>query len=164
MTETWLDSAKEQSRCLPGYQNFFCHRSNRVGGGVGILAANDLNTSEISSHTTSTYSGIWTLSHLENYGQIITACIYHPPDAEADETLDYFGQTLASLTKKYPLAKFIISGDFNHLPVEDICTQLGIINLVNFNTRNEAKLDLVLTNITEYEPWIELSLRTSAPS
>ena len=157
LTETWLDVSKEQSRTLPGYQNFYCHRSNRIGGGVGILAANELKTSVISSHTTSTFSGIWTLSHIENYTPIITACIYHPPDAAFDDTLDYLGETLASLCKNHPLAKFVITGDFNHLPIEDICSQLGIENLINFNTRNDAKLDLVLTNIVEYQPAIQLA-------
>lgn len=61
----------------------------------------------ISSHTTPTFSGLWTLTHLENYSPIITACIYHTPDAAMDDTLEYFGQTLAKLRKSHLFAKFI---------------------------------------------------------
>ena len=38
LTETWLNADKEKARQLDGYNNFFCHRKNRIGGGVGILA------------------------------------------------------------------------------------------------------------------------------
>ena len=50
----------------------------------------------------------------------------------------------------------MITGDFNKLPVDDLLTQLDTVNLVNFNTRDHAKLDLVYTNIKEYEPATEL--------
>jgi hypothetical protein len=157
LTETWLDAVKEQSRQLPSYQHFFCNRKNRTGGGVGILVADGFPTTLLSSCSTSTYSAVWTLSLLENYGHIITGCIYHPPDAQADKTLDYIGSTLAYLCQTHPLAKFIITGDFNHLPVEDLCVELDIKNLVHFNTRNEARLDLVLTNIPEYKSAVKLA-------
>ena len=55
------------------------------------------------------------------------------------------------------MAKFIIAGDFNRLPVKDIFTQLDITNVVNFNTRENAQLDLICTNISEYQSAVELS-------
>ena len=157
LTETWLTQEKENSRQLNGFQSFYCNRKNRIGGGVGILAAQDVPTSIVSSHTTDTYSAIWTLSKIPNYDDIITACIYHPPGCEIDETLEYLGDTLSSLCKTYPLAKFIITGDFNRLPVEELLAELDIESRVNFNTRENAMLDLVLTNITEYQLATELS-------
>jgi hypothetical protein len=96
LTETWLTAAKEQSRQLPGYEHFFCHRKNRTGGGVAILVADSLPTTVVSSKTTPTYSAIWTISLLDNYGQIITGCIYHPPDAEQSKTMDYISSELSS--------------------------------------------------------------------
>ena len=157
LTETWLTENKEQARQLVGYQNYFCHRKNRIGGGVGILVADNLPTSIISSHTTTTYSAIWTLTKIPKYDDIITGCIYHPPGCEIDETLDYISSALADICKKYPLAKFIIAGDFNHLPVEELFAQLDIYNLIDFNTRENAKLDLICTNISEYKPAVQLA-------
>ena len=45
------------------------------------------------------------------------------------------------------MAKLLIAGDFNWLSVGDIFTQLDITNVVNFNTRENAQLDLICTNI-----------------
>ena len=38
------------------------------------------------------------------------------------------------------------------MPVEGICEQFGFKDLVNFQTRGDAKLDLALTDISEYQP------------
>ena len=54
------------------------------------------------------------------------------------------------LTTKYPNANLIITGDFNKLPVENLCQQFGLRDLVNFRTREDTKLDLVLTDVAEY--------------
>ena len=62
LTETWLTENKQQARQLFAYQNYFCHQKNRIGGGVDILVADNLPTSIISSHTTTTFSAIWTLT------------------------------------------------------------------------------------------------------
>ena len=83
---------------------------------------------------------------------MVTGCIYHPPNAEIDDTLEYIGNVLSDISKSHPFAKFMIAGDFNHLPVESLLSQLDVLSLVNFNTREQAKLDLVLTNIAEYKP------------
>ena len=157
LTETWLSEAKEKSRQLEGYQHFYCHRKNRIGGGVAILTTESLPTTLLSSYTTPTFSAIWTISKIENYDDMVTGCIYHPPNAEIDDTLEYIGNVLSDISKSHPFAKFMIAGDFNHLPVESLLSQLDVLSLVNFNTREQAKLDLVLTNIAEYKPAEELS-------
>ena len=110
LTDTWLSEEKEKSRLLPGYQSFYCHRKKRIGGWVGVLIANGLQTTQIEAHTTSTISGVWTLSNLNNYGQIIVGCIYHPPDTDHVIILDYITTSLAGHCKKYPLAKYMITG------------------------------------------------------
>jgi hypothetical protein len=51
----------------------------------------------------------------------------------------------------------LIAGDFNRLPIEDLLSQLDMHNLVNFNTRENAQLDLVYTNVKEYKPAQQLS-------
>ena len=35
LTETWLDVTKEAARQIQGYMSYYCHRKNRIGGGVG---------------------------------------------------------------------------------------------------------------------------------
>ena len=156
LTETWLDSAKEDAKCIDGYKNFWCHRKNRIGGGVGILTSEKLTVTQLTSHTTSTFSAVWILLHLLNV-PVIIGCVYHPPNADNNATLDYLSDTMLKLLQKRPNAHFIITGDLNHLPITNLMEQCNLKNLVNFNTRNEAMLDYVLTDINEYEPAIELS-------
>lgn len=40
LTDTWLDAAKEKARQKQGYESYYCHRKNRIGGGVGIPVQN----------------------------------------------------------------------------------------------------------------------------
>ena len=55
------------------------------------------------------------------------------------------------------MAKFLITGNFNRLPIDDTFSQLDIMNFVNFNTRENIQLDLIQTNISEYQSAVELS-------
>ena len=93
LTETWLDSAKEDAKCIDGYKNFWCHRKHRIGGGVGILTSEKLTVTQLTSHTTSTFSAVWILLHLLNV-PVIIGCVYHPPNADNNATLDYLSDTM----------------------------------------------------------------------
>jgi hypothetical protein len=85
--------------------------------------------------------------------------MYHPPNSYIDDTIECISSTLSLFTKKCPLATHLFGGDFNHLPVEGLLEQMGIHNLVNFTckTHKEAKLDLVLSNMTDYKPADQLA-------
>ena len=84
-------------------------------------------------------------------------CLYHPPNEDHDATIDYITTTILQLTPKHPSAKYLLAGDFNRLPVENLCEQFGLSDLVTFNTRESAKLDLMLTDISEYQPAVKLA-------
>jgi len=45
----------------------------------------------------------------------------------------------------------VVCGDFNHLPVRGITEQFGLRTLVDFTTYGNAMLDLILTDISEYD-------------
>ena len=157
LTETWLDATKEAARQIQGYKSYYCHRKNRIGGGVGILACETLTTKLLDSHTTSTFSAIWILIKKEKCAPLIIGCVYHPPNSSEAETLDYMSKTVIKLTHKHPKAKLLLAGDFNRLAIDNFCAQNHLANLVDFNTREGAKLDLLLTDIQEYEKAVELS-------
>ena len=124
---------------------------------MGILASDHLTTSVISSHTTKTFSALWVLIKNPKCAPVIIGCVYHPPNASVAETHDYLSSNIIKLSKKYPNAKFTITGDFNRLPIQDIQTQNNLRNIVNFNTREDAMLDLILTDSDEYDNAVELS-------
>ena len=101
--------------CRSGEGDRNIHTYLHTSKAAAVEPADSLPTTVVSSKTTPTYSAIWTISLLDNYGQIITGCINHPPDAERSETMDYISSELASLLKSYPLAKFIIATDRRHM-------------------------------------------------
>ena len=102
-------------------------------------------------------SGAWIFLQVKTHRPLIIGNVYHPPNSDQGSTLDYLESTIAKLTPKYPAANCIITGDFNRLPVNDLCSQFGFRDLVNFTTRADAKLDLVFTDVAEYNEPLELA-------
>jgi exonuclease III len=150
LTETWLDKAKQQVINLDGYETHFANRKNRTGGGVCILSCSKLGATTIATYTTTTVSAIWILLQQGPFQPIIVGCFYHPPNADQSISLDYLASTIGQLTLKHPNAKYIIAGDFNRLPITNLCEQFGLSNIVNFPTRHDVTLDLILTDLTAY--------------
>jgi hypothetical protein len=157
LTETWLDQDKQQLINIDGYDIHFSNRKSRLGGGVCILSSTRLAGTFLSAYTSKTLSTIWILIHINTFRPLIVGCIYHPPKADQSTTQEHITDTMAKLTPTYPNAKYVITGDFNRLPVNDLCTQLGLSNLVKFHTRNDVTLDLILSDISEYENAVKLA-------
>ena len=88
----------------------------------------------MSSYTSRTMSAVWVMLDITSCSPVIMGCIYHPPNSDQIKTIDYITTTILKMTKKHPKGKFILSGDFNQLPVSNLCVQLGLRDLVNFNT------------------------------
>ena len=133
---------------MDGFDSHFSNRKNRVGGGVCVLSSTDLNATLLTTHTTKTLSAAWILVQVKTHRPIIIGCIYHPPNADHNTTSEYLEDTVAKLTPKYLTANLVITGDFNRLPVDNICEQFGLSDLVDFSTRDNSKLDLMSLSIT----------------
>jgi hypothetical protein len=54
------------------------------------------------------------------------------------------------LETRYPNCSLILAGDFNKLPIRHITHQFQLRQIVNFNTRGTSKLDLILTNLSNF--------------
>ena len=78
---------------------------------------------------------------------IIIAVIYHPPGADGKLFQDHLFQTLTLVESKYPNCGIIITGDFNRLNVTRLLNHFRLKQIVKIPTRNDATLDLILTNI-----------------
>ena len=95
---------------IDGYKNFWCHRENRIGGGVGILTSNILTITKLTSHIARMFSAVWILLHLLN-NSVIIGCVYHPPNADNNATLNYLLDTMLKLLQKRLNTHFIVPGD-----------------------------------------------------
>ena len=91
------------------------------------------------------------LVKIASHKPLIIGCVYHPPNADQTTSIEYIEETNSRLTPKPPNANLIVTGDLYKLPVENLFQQFGLRNLVDFITREDFKLDLVLTNVAEYE-------------
>ena len=157
LTETWVDTTTQQTISIDNYQNYFSHRLDRRGGGVGIRVHHNINPVLLSCHTTPTVSTIWLMIDIAAYSPMIVGCIYHPPNGSNEISLDHITTMILKLTRQHTSTKFILTGDFNNLPISDMCEQLGLRDLVNFATRQNNQLDSILTDIPDYEEARKLS-------
>ena len=80
-----------------------------------------------------------------------------PPNADNDTTINYIMDTTLKLLMKTPHAQLIIAGDFNKLPMSTIYEQPKFRNTVALQTRENAMLDYILTDIPEYDLSEELA-------
>ena len=82
LTETWLDDNKQQTITIDGYNNYFSHRKDRIGGGVGILVHHNIKATLMSSYTSRTMSAVWVMLDITSCSPVIMGCIYHPPNTD----------------------------------------------------------------------------------
>lgn len=150
LTETWLNNTKDSVLSVDGFKTWTCHRQNRIGGGVAALTCSSLAFTKVESYTSPTVSTIWLKHKRPSQKPIIYCCLYHPPSASDDITINHLVDYVKKLSIKHKTENFMICGDFNRLDISVFTECFNMKQLVNFPTRGDATLDLILTNIPEY--------------
>ena len=84
------------------------------------------------------------------YSCLIIAVVYHPPTSDDEYLNSYLLDTLGIIESSFPQAAVIITGDFNRLNISHLKCQFQLKQLINFPTRGEAILDLILTNLKHF--------------
>lgn len=165
-TETWLDEKLGTAEILPSYLGYDVHRHDRSTdphGGVLIAAKRELQLSDITrSKETEMISGSVQLSKRK---KLIVAAFYRPP-IRTDEAY-----TTAATTEFFTLKDkagkniLIIGGDYNLPDIDwedtsivrhqypermnraylDAVADTGMEQLVDFPTRKDVTLDLIVT-------------------
>ena len=74
---------------------------------------------------------------------------YHPPGSDPNLLLNYLSTTVNCITESYPNSAIFICGDFNRMDLEDLEGEDGLVILDSPPTRENARLDLILTNRQE---------------
>ena len=80
---------------------------------------------------------------------IIAAVIYHPPGAEERSIREHLFQSLTLAESRYPKCGLLITGDFNRLNINRLLNHFRLKQIVKASTRENAILDLILTNMHE---------------
>ena len=63
---------------------------------------------------------------------------------------------MCKLSAKHKNTKFLLSGDFDQLPLDFFCKQFNVRCCVDFCTRGNAVLDQIITDIDQYPKPIKL--------
>ena len=81
---------------------------------------------------------------------VIVGTVYHthyPVGASDNAMLDYLAPWLTTIEGRYPGCGILLTGDFNRLNLSRLLMQFKLKQLVNFPTRGERTLDLIITNM-----------------
>lgn len=153
ITETWLKNTIDDN--ILNIANFNLIRKDRTQGqhgGVCIYLKNTIAFQVLPLEPTD-LEVLWISLRPQRlprgFSQLVCGVIYHPPGANENMIIDYLSNNLQFIESKYPHAAVILAGDFNHLNITEVSQQYSLTQMVNFPTRGNNTLDLVLTNLPD---------------
>ena len=162
--ESWLDPTFSNSEVFPeGYNKQVIRKDrNKFGGGVFIVAKDELKLTEIKTDTSCEI--VWG-EIKSNQGSVLLGSFYRPPGTDSN-VLDSLNDSINYILNKSKDKMIVLSGDFNlahnnwntyefltgnpnkehHEKLLDICIDHSLEQMQLKPTRGGNILDLVLTN------------------
>lgn len=166
VTETWLDYSFNDG--LVNLSDYFISRTdrcNRKGGGTAIYIRHGIEFETLPPIQCSVIDVENTVINMK-HPNIFLVCVYFPPDLLIrdlkvfhEEIVQKFDQLLT----ENPDHNVIIAGDFNHFNVDNLCTDLSLLDLVKQPTRGRNILDHVLVSDSLSEFYNENLVDYDAP-
>ena len=156
-TETWLCKATADRLPFKEYQKFNLIRDNvgRSSGGVSVFVKNILPATKLKVQVPENLECLWVTIRPKwlprSVSNIIVCGIYYPGSNSIyapcqDDLIFHITTTVHYLKRIYVSPLFLVVGDFNDLAIDSICTSCDFKQEVKVPTRNNAILDLILTN------------------
>ena len=154
LTETWLTPDTASSVWIPGYTHIHCTRTSNKGGGVSIFVSGRFDVTKednicnsdveiCSINLTSTTASLKSYSHT-------VLVLYRPPSGNVENAETAIRQTLLNFAATHAPDHTTVMGDLNRMCTAEIETEFSLKQVVQFNTRENAKLDLILTNCANF--------------
>ena len=157
ITESWFHPLlPEHMLAIDGYNLFSKCRTHVKGGGVAVYVRSHIMAKEIDVITVpEELECKWVLISPKRTPRdvsLIAVCaVYITTDSPNQETLrQHILESMDILHVKYPDIGFLILGDFNRMNTSTIQYGYNLKQVVDFPTRDEATLDLILTNMTQF--------------
>jgi hypothetical protein len=156
ISETWLHDNIKLTAFNQGFSVFRHDRSNTNGGGVLIAVASTLRSNFVHSNSFGTCECIFVDVLINDLSFFRIGSVYRPPNTSVEDSLNLFDYIKSQLENTM---HFAVYGDFNlsdidwcnltatsHVSNEFLltCLQIGATQCVDFPTRNENLLDLIL--------------------
>jgi exonuclease III len=155
IVETWLQNHIDDNIVsLPGYNLILRDRRERIHGGVCVYIRNTINFNILHDFSSNEFEALWLdlrpTRLPRGVSNIILCNLYHPPGENDQSMINYLFESLVTLETEFPNSGIILSGDFNKLNVRLLKNSFKLRQIVNFPTRGNNILDLILTNMEKF--------------
>ena len=155
LVETWLQSHIHDNVInIQGYNLIHRDRVEGTHGGVCVYIKDSIAFTVLDELYNSSFEILWINIRPNRLPRRITnlivGTVYHLPSADNSDILDYPSNCLSLLESRFPNCGLFILGDFNKLNVSRLRSCYNLKQLVNFHTRGNNTLDIVLTNLSAY--------------
>ncbi|XP_068674469.1 uncharacterized protein [Montipora foliosa] len=155
VTESWLKSNIHDNVVALGSYNIIRRdRTETEHGGVCVYIKNTIKFTVLDDLEDPSFEALWiqiSPTRLpRGYSSILLGAFYHPPSANDSAFLEYLETYLSSIETRYSNCGICLVGDFNRLQTTRLRNNYKLKQIVNFPTRGERTLDLVLTNLQDH--------------
>ena len=158
LTETWATKDTLSDLNFEGYTIFHSIRQNckRPSGGISILVKKSLQAVRLNINVPSHFEVMYDLVRPKwlprNISNIVVCGAYYPGSTSKyappqEDLIIHLTETLHDFYNKYANPLIMLAGDFNDLKIVDLCESCSLKQVVNVPTRNNAILDLIMTNL-----------------
>ncbi|XP_033638568.1 uncharacterized protein LOC117299218 [Asterias rubens] len=154
LTETWQSNMiTDDYLAVDGFQIFTKIRTERSGGGVAIYVRDNIPAMVLTNITVpEELECLWLQVRPyrlpRQVSSVVVCAVYIPPKSEHQQTLvNHIVRTLDLLKSKHPDVGLVILGDLNRTDTNPICRAHALKQVVDKPTRNDAILDVIITNI-----------------
>ena len=157
-TETWATDAVLECLEFNEYNMFHSIRNefSRASGGLSIFVKNSIPANRldvvIPNHLEVMYVSIRPKRLPRTVSNIIMCALYYPGSKSKyappqEDLISHVEESIQFFQTKYSRPLIVLLGDFNDLPIDDICETCSLEQVVKVPTRKDNTLDLILTNI-----------------
>ncbi|CAC5378485.1 unnamed protein product [Mytilus coruscus] len=175
-TETWLDSTIKDIEIFPEeYTLYRKDRKNQQGGGVLIAIKSVFISDEVEDLTPNVKSEmVWSKIEIKGSRSLYISSFYNPKTSD-EQSIKWFDTSVRRATQ-IKNAAILIGGDFNlpgwdwknkilkpksthqniHYDFGNTLDDTGLVQLIEYPTRKDNILDLMITNLPNQVPRIEI--------
>ena len=173
-TETHLDNSVKDNEFTPKGYRVIRKDRNRMGGGILIMYKDDIQITAVPELNTDCEI-LWAKICTPNKKPMFI-CVYYRPNVSDKKSLELFEKSIKIDPTIFSNANVIIAGDFNfpsfkmpemtlkpnakhpklHEHFLEILEDAGLVQIVDQPTRGENCLDIVLTNVPDLVPRVEI--------
>ena len=152
VSETWFkDYMGKDSLNLYGFNLERKDRKNGRAGGVACYLRTDILYSRLYAYEDDELEVIWIKVMPKRLPRtiscILIACIYYTQQTDYLKMREHIITSIDAVIRKHPDCGIIVTGDFNQLNDNFLKTHYRFVQIVNVDTRGNAVLDKIWTNI-----------------